>query len=67
MKRALLVFAVVIFVVLWGAASWVGGRLYGCEPPTCQLWPDGPLMFAGIGAVLITALVTLVVNAKRRV
>ena len=67
MMRALVTFAIAIFVVLWGNASWIGGWLYECQAPTCQLWPEGPLVFAAIGAVAVTTLLALVVRAKRRV
>jgi hypothetical protein len=66
MKRLLGVMALVLFVGTWAAASWLGGQLYACEPPTCQLWPEGPILVAAIVTLLAVAIVATLLRARRQ-
>ena len=65
MKRGLFVLSLVLFVVFWGAASWIGGWLYICEPPTCQLRQGGPMLVAAIATLLVMGAVILILRNKR--
>ena len=65
MKRGLFVLAVAMFVAFWGAASWIGGWIYACEPPTCSLWPEGPMLIAAVGSLIVVAAVAVWIRRAR--